>query len=134
MQGRWITLGLVAIALLAVSGCRSSQGTNRVVFEEGETDKVVVDKKLDKLVRVQELRVFNERGDTMQPQMRVENMTGRSQSVTYQWVWLEGQYELPESSNTARVLNLEPREQKTITATAPNPAVDGFVLRLNRAN
>ncbi len=135
--GRLLLTSLIAASAVAgLGGCRSSQGTNQVVLRSGDAtaENIVLDKKLSKLVRVDDVLVFDDRGDSMQTQVRVSNTTGRGQNVTYQWVWYEGDFELPEGANGARVLSLEPKETKTISGTAPDPRVDGFVLRLNRAN
>ena len=117
-------------AVLLVGGCRS--GTNSIEVRDGITqgENIVLDGKLRKLAEVQGVNRFRQNG-MLVAQVEVANLTGRDQNVATQWVWFEGNYQLPE--DVRKTQNLEPRQTTVISGVAPNPNVDGFRLNINRA-
>ncbi len=129
---RRLILSTALLALsLALTGC-GRKGVNTVTVRDGAVNSVVLDGGLDDIASVTEVNQFN-RGDTLYVQVAVTNDTGRDASFLTRWEWFEGDFRVPALEND-RVRTIKARETMTLDGVAPNASVDGWTLKLSRAN
>ena len=119
------------IAVLLLAGC-GGKGVNTASSRGGSGSSVVIDNKLDGIAHVVNANEF-QRGDTLVVQAGLENSTGRDASFLTRWEWYEENYRVQSLDNDT-VRQIKAGETIVIEGVAPTPQVDGWTLKVSRAN
>jgi uncharacterized protein YcfL len=129
-------LFLVATALMAVTGCRSTAvNTVAPADKAGQTqmisdERVLTDQTLNNIVRIVGVNTTTGAEGFLKVQVQVQNRTRKARSFSYRVEWFDENgmiIDLPTA--VARPRTIEAQEQIAITATAPTPRAKDFRMK-----
>ena len=128
---KWLLRTLaVSVASLSLAGCISSSGL--VLNKDGGVYKVTSNSMaVTNRIILLRRNVARNPNDLLKVEVEAQNMTGKDQQFEYRYLWSDGDgFTIPSAISVWKPLLLHGRETEFLTATAPTPAAQDFIMEV----
>ena len=132
------SFSIVAILIL-VTGCSRVTVNLSEWIENPETQsfeidrQIITDKKLAKIINMEAVTVTTTPGDLLKVQFRLQNLTGKMQSIEYKVEWVDSDgmaFETPSSRWI--IAHIYGGDSIFVSSVSPNASIDHFIVKLKR--